>query len=63
MNVAGVSPSYDYTFGYDSMGRFETIAANGGSVAFKIRVRQRFQRHHRYTTFARQCQCGSIHSA
>jgi RHS repeat-associated protein len=27
--------TYDYTFGYDSMGRFETIAPTGGSVSFR----------------------------
>jgi RHS repeat-associated protein len=26
---------YDYTFGYDGMGRFETITPTGGSVAFQ----------------------------
>jgi RHS repeat-associated protein len=29
------SASYDYTFGYDSMGRFETIKPTGGAVAFE----------------------------
>jgi RHS repeat-associated protein len=50
MNVAGVSPSYDYTFGYDPMGRFETIAPNGGSVAFKYAYDNASNVTHRYTT-------------
>ena len=33
--VPGANPSYDYTFGYDAMGRFETIRSTGGSVAFQ----------------------------
>jgi RHS repeat-associated protein len=32
VNLAGI---YDYSFGYDSMGRFETITPTGGSVSFK----------------------------
>ena len=32
--VPGANPSYDYTFGYDAMGRFETISTNG-SIAFQ----------------------------
>jgi RHS repeat-associated protein len=32
ISAAGV---YDYTFGYDAMGRFETITPTGGSVAFQ----------------------------
>lgn len=32
VSLAGV---YDYSFGYDSMGRFETITPTGGSVSFK----------------------------
>jgi RHS repeat-associated protein len=35
MFVTGVSPTYDYTFSYDDMGRFETIEPTGGSVAFQ----------------------------
>jgi RHS repeat-associated protein len=33
--VPGANPSYDYTYGYDAMGRFETITPTGGSVAFQ----------------------------
>ena len=33
--VPGANPSYDYTFGYDAMGRFETSSPTGGSVAFQ----------------------------
>ncbi len=33
MNVTGAS--YDYTFGYDTMSRFETIKPTGGSITFK----------------------------
>jgi RHS repeat-associated protein len=33
--VPGANPSYDYTFDYDAMGRFETISPTGGSIAFQ----------------------------
>ncbi|MFZ0916979.1 MAG: hypothetical protein WAN04_08815, partial [Candidatus Udaeobacter sp.] len=33
--VPNTNPSYDYTYGYDAMGRFETIMPTGGSVAFQ----------------------------
>jgi RHS repeat-associated protein len=33
--VPGPNPSYDYTYGYDAMGRFETMRPTGGSVAFQ----------------------------
>jgi RHS repeat-associated protein len=33
MNVTGAS--YDYTFSYDAMGRFEKISPNGGGTAFQ----------------------------
>jgi RHS repeat-associated protein len=32
--VPGANPSYDYTYGYDAMGRFETIRP-GGNIAFQ----------------------------
>ena len=35
MYVNGVSPAYDYTFGYDNMGRFKTITPTGGSLMFQ----------------------------
>jgi len=35
MYVAGVSPAYDYTFGYDNTGRFETMKPTGGSLLFQ----------------------------
>jgi RHS repeat-associated protein len=35
MYVYGVSPAYDYTFGYDDMGRFKTIKPTGGSSLFQ----------------------------
>ena len=35
MFVNGASPAYDYTFSYDSMGRFEKIQLTGSSVLFQ----------------------------
>ena len=35
LSVPGANPSYDYTYGYDAMGRFETIRPAGGAVAFQ----------------------------
>ena len=35
MYVAGISPAYDYTFGYDNMGRFEKISPTGSAVLFQ----------------------------
>jgi RHS repeat-associated protein len=35
MNAGGLSPAYDYSFSYDTMGRFEKITPAGGSVAFQ----------------------------
>jgi YD repeat-containing protein len=33
--VPGANPSYDYTYGHDAVGRFETISPTGGAVAFQ----------------------------
>ncbi len=35
LSVTGAS--YDYTFGYDAMGRFETIKPTGGAVSFQYK--------------------------
>jgi RHS repeat-associated protein len=35
MYVYGISPAYDYTFSYDSIGRFEKITPTGGTVTFQ----------------------------
>jgi len=48
---------YDYTFGYDPMGGFETIAANGGSVALNTRYDNASNVNPSLYDLARQCQC------
>jgi RHS repeat-associated protein len=35
MYVNAVSPAYDYSFGYDDVGRLETIKPTGGSLSFQ----------------------------
>ncbi|HEX9423715.1 MAG TPA: RHS repeat-associated core domain-containing protein [Pyrinomonadaceae bacterium] len=50
MNVTPFdSPSYNWSFTYDAMGRFETIAPYGGSVAFKYAYDNASNVTHRYT--------------
>jgi hypothetical protein len=43
MNVSGV-PTYDFTYTYDAMGRFDEILTTSGAHLFQISLRPRVQR-------------------
>ena len=40
-----LSPAYDYTYGYDTMGRLKTITPTGGNLAFQVLLRCGVQRN------------------